>query len=109
MANSEAPDSVEYTTLVQCQQELITVLSKDILNKLAEAGLISQQLKTAEKNLMSASNLVRQVIEIIKTSSEKFDVFLGILSQFNWLKDVAKSIRECYQVNKASELSLALN
>lgn len=105
----EDSNSVQHTTLLYFQEELIAELSKDIAvaKELAEAGLVSQDQLEAVKSAKGIDHrkawaeLVLEVIDAVEASVELFDVFLLCLSKFNRLKNVVIMMEE-YQSNLVS-------
>ena len=107
--------NVEYETLLSCTSELTSEISADPLSvseKLVAKGLIppslhsSAQLQAKGKEL-KASELVQQVTNKVKIFPSKFGVFMSILGEFLWLKDVLELVNERYHQLNLVGCSLA--
>ena len=95
--------NIEYMTLLSCTSELTSEISADpasISTKLLAKGLIPPPpLYSSPK----ASELVQQVINGVKTFPNRYETFMSILSEFNWLQDVMQMIHEKYDGLKEDE------
>ena len=94
--------------MVKCFDMLISGVSVDplvVANKLVEAGLVppklvSTMLLPSRDSYDKATELVLQVTKVVKSSPEKFEVFMSILNNFMWLDDLVESVYKQYEANK---------
>ena len=94
--------SAEHRALIRVMDKMTSEIAADpltVASKLAAKELIppitvsSAQMQAKEKEL-KASEIVTQVCDKVKTFPENFAVFLGVLDELPWMKQLAKSIRE---------------
>lgn len=102
--------SAEHATLLQCADRLIGVVSVNplpVARKLLEAGLVTQDLIDAillsKSDHEKATELVLQVIKIIKNSPEKFEVLMKILETFPWMSGLVGSMKWQCGANKNTQ------
>lgn len=94
--------NTEYTTLLRCTSELISEISADALSisaRLLAKGLIPEALHRSPK----ANELVQHVTSKVKLNQENYEVFISILSEFPWLGDIVKLIRDTYKEVQAEQ------
>ena len=97
-----------------CRQAIATGISIDpvsLANKLLEKGLTSQRLveemvSTSKGKYDKATELVVGVINIVKNSPGKFQVFMDILNEFMYLEDLVKLVHSQYEANQEKEIKV---
>ena len=47
---------------------------------------------------LEASEIFEQVVENVDLCPEKFELLLGVIDEYEWLKDLARLIRETYKL-----------
>ena len=94
--------SAEYRALLRATDKMTSEIAADpltVATKLTAKELIppitigSAQMQAKEKEL-KASEIVTQVCRKVENFPENFEVFLGVLDELPWLKQLANWIRE---------------
>ena len=94
--------SVEYRALVKNTHKMISEISGDPLNvasrliekDLVASGSLGSMNSLAKEKALKASELVEQVNNKVSTFPEKFEVFIEILNELPWLRDLAKLLQD---------------
>ena len=106
-------ESIEHATMVQCADALSGGLSADLLkvsNKLFEVEMVPPKLVQtmqlpSRDDYDKATELVQQVTTVVENCPEKFNVFMGILAEFQWLSYLVEVVQEQYEINQKNEVS----
>ena len=91
--------AVEYQCLVSISDKLISSIAIDpapVAQKLFAKGVISSSaLSSTNKDKNSqASEIVQQVLASVKVFPQNFKVFLSVIEELPWLKNLMKLINE---------------
>ena len=108
MAVAGGSQSVEYATMVECFDALVSGISQDpqtVANKLlsvglAPANLVDRMLLQPRENYDKATEIVSLVMKKVKGSPETIEVFMSILADLPSLHDLMESLHEKYERNK---------
>ena len=93
--------------MVQCTVTLCTNIAQDPLRvsqKLFANGLVSEAqvsdcLSQSKDRYSKASELLLVITTKIKASPDKFELIFSILNEFPWLREVMRTVRQCYMKN----------
>ena len=97
-------DSIEYRTLVQCREKLVTALKLDavtVANALVSKNLIppavSSEIGELATSQGKANRLVDCIFAKVRISHTHYHSFVALFSQHGWLSDIVETLTSTYR------------